>query len=75
MLVLNQESSPIVGSLSPTTKQAPILPVEASPLETLGLEPLEVGVRARVFFRFRGFYSRFRGGGVLLLHISVAFFR
>ena len=39
MLVLNQENSPIVGSLSPTTKQAPILPVEASPLETLGLEP------------------------------------
>ena len=75
MLVLNQENSPIVGSLSPTTKQAPILPVEASPLETLGLEPLRVGVRTRVFFRFRGFCSRFRGGGILLLHISVAFFR
>ena len=44
-------------------------------METLGLEPLGVGVKARVFFRFRGFYSSFRGGVVLLLHISVAFFR
>ena len=38
MLVLNKENSPIVGSLSPTTKQAPILPAEASPMLVLNQE-------------------------------------
>ena len=74
---VSQENSTIVGYRHHKTEKAPILPAEASPpaWKHWGSNLWRRGLELAFSFVFVAFTLVFVVGGVLLLHISVAFFR